>query len=309
MTSKPLSLSPSLSMLAGLLAASLFAGGARAQSSAPAKTAAGTAAAAGATSSKAAAAAVSLDKEADPVVLLKKKDGELQRLLRESPRKTDRIKFLINDIFDFEELGRRALGPETWKKMTPAQQARFVKAFRRMVENASVKKLEVYQADSTVYEAPQYSPEKDKATVVSRAFSKGQQSELVYKMFRKDGAWRAWDLVIDELSTARNYGEQFRKILQTSTVDGLIAKVEKRAKAGGEASTTDTMKSKSVQENKGAAAGGKTSTGMVKTTAAPTAGKAKTGSSVKAPGTKTAPATSSPDDNTAIETPAASPNP
>src|SRR6187402_49513 len=66
-------------------------------------------------------------------------------------KKTDRIKFLINDIFDFEELGRRALGAETWKSATPDQQKRFVKAFREMVENASVKKLEVYQSDSSAY--------------------------------------------------------------------------------------------------------------------------------------------------------------
>src|SRR4051812_38607283 len=77
----------------------------------------------------------------NPVDLIRSKDTELQKLLREKggAQKLDRIKVLINGIFDFEELGKRALGPATWAKMSPAQQARFVKAFREMIENASVK--------------------------------------------------------------------------------------------------------------------------------------------------------------------------
>ncbi len=171
--------------------------------------------------------AVAMD---EPVQMIQKKDAELQKLLKDkdSSKKTDKIKFLINDIFDFEELGKKALGAETWKTLNPNQQSRFVKAFKQMVENASVKKLEVYQNDSTQYEKPE--GETDHLSVTTHVFSKGQESIIVYKLFKKEGAWRAWDLVIDDLSTARNYGEQFKKILQTNTIDGLIAKLEKKSK-------------------------------------------------------------------------------
>ena len=56
----------------------------------------------------------------DPVGIIKAKDVELQKLLRdqEASKKTDRVKELINGIFDFEELGRRALGTTTWGKMS-----------------------------------------------------------------------------------------------------------------------------------------------------------------------------------------------
>src|SRR4051812_15443464 len=151
----------------------------------------------------------------DPVAIIKKKDAELQRMLRdkEASKKTDRIKVLINGIFDFEELGKRALGPDTWKTMTPDQQKRFVHAFKEMVENASVKKLEAYQSDSTSYEAPEITD--GKASVTSHVYSKGTESVVTYKLQKEDTTWKAWDLIIDDLSTARNYGEQFHKILQT----------------------------------------------------------------------------------------------
>jgi hypothetical protein len=127
--------------------------------------------------------------------------------------------------------------------MSPDQQKRFVKAFKEMVENASVKKLEVYQSDSSVYEAPELGD--GKASVTAHVFSKGTESVVTYKLLSKGDNWKAWDLIIDDLSTARNYGEQFHKILQTSNIDGLIAKLEKKASGSAEGKPADSMKTKS----------------------------------------------------------------
>src|SRR5580704_9652348 len=100
----------------------------------------------------------------EPVEVIRSKDIELQKLLREKDvsQKTDRVKTLVNGIFDFGELGKRALG-STWGKMTPSQQTRFTKAFQKWVENASVKKLDAYLNDSTHYDAPEI--DGDRATV------------------------------------------------------------------------------------------------------------------------------------------------
>lgn len=182
----------------------------------------------------------------DPVSVIRKKDEELQKLLRDKNvgQKTGQIKTLINGIFDFEELGRRSLGTKTWPTLKPDQQKRFVAAFKNMVENSSVKKLEVYQSDSTRYDAPEI--DGAKATVTAHVFSKGQESIVTYKLFQKDGTWKAWDLIIDDLSTAGNYGDQFRKILQKSSVDELIAKLEK--KAAGDESKADNVKASSEKQ-------------------------------------------------------------
>ncbi len=190
--------------------------------------------------------------EADSLIsLFKTKDAELQTLLRaeKTSENTERIKFLINGIFDFEELGRRALGTKTWSTMPAAQKERFTKAFKNMVESASIKKLEVYRSDSTTYEKPEV--KNDKATVITHVYSNGQESVIVYKLFRKEGEWKAWDLVIDDLSTARNYGEQFRKILETSDMNGLIAKLENRTESSSDAraSKADNVKAKSEKKS------------------------------------------------------------
>ncbi|GEM_PF-273845 len=210
----------------------------------------------------------------DPVAIIKKKDAELQKMLRDkdSAKKTDRLKVLINGIFDFEELGKRALGPELWKTMTPAQQNRFVKAFKGMVENASVKKLEVYKSDSTTYDPPEITG--GKANVTSHVFTNGTESIVTYKLQVEDATWKAWDLIIDDLSTARNYGEQFRKILQTSNMDGLIAKLEKKSSEVSDGKSADNLKTKATP----GAGAKKTSASSAKST-----GPAKAAGSTSAP--------------------------
>ena len=44
-----------------------------------------------------------------------------------------------------------------------------------------------------------------------------------------NGQWKAWDLIIDDLSTARNYKEQFGKILETKTFAELVEIIRKKA--------------------------------------------------------------------------------
>ena len=154
----------------------------------------------------------------DPVQKIRTQDLELQKLLRDkgAAAHTARIKVLINGIFDFEELGRRALGTANWNKMTAAQKPRFVKAFKSMVENSSVKRLEAYTSDSTRYAPADING--DRAVVKARVFSKGTESQVEYKLLLKSGEWRAWDLVIDDLSTAGNYGDQFRPSASAATL-------------------------------------------------------------------------------------------
>jgi len=194
-------------------------------------------------------------KAPDPVAVIRAKDVELQKLLRDTTaakKKTDRLKILISGIFDFEELGRKALGQTTWGKTPPPQQIRFVKAFKEMVENSSVKKLEAYVSDSTRYDAAEKNGAK--ASVTAHVFSKGAESIVTYKLQYKSDAWKAWDLVIDDLSTAGNYGEQFKKILQKSDMEGLIAKLEAKTKGGAAPKTADNVKAKSEKTSKDAAA-------------------------------------------------------
>ncbi len=167
----------------------------------------------------------------DPVNAVKKKDAELQTLLKKSSRnakETERVKSLLNDSFDFALLAKKSLSKGDWEKQDAASQEKFVAEFQRMVRNSSAKRLELYRADSTVYE-PAKMKGTDEARVVAHLWNKGKESVLEYKMSLVNGNWKAWDLVIDDLSTARNYKEQFGQILKTKSFAELIDIISKKA--------------------------------------------------------------------------------
>ena len=167
----------------------------------------------------------------DPVAAIKKKDAELQALLKKSTRnakETERVKSLLNDSFDFELLAKKSLSAKDWNAQDEASQQKFVAEFQRMVRNSSAKRLELYRADSTVYE-PAKMKGAEEARVTAHLWNKGKESVLEYKMSIVNGNWKAWDLVIDDLSTARNYKDQFSQILKTKSFAELIDIISKKA--------------------------------------------------------------------------------
>lgn len=171
----------------------------------------------------------------DPVALLKKNDAELQLILKKKVRTEkdiDRVKVLSSGIFDFQRMAEKSLPKETWKSLNDSSKAQFTEEFRRMIENASVKKFKtskVNSTDSTVYEAPKMKKDGAESWVTIHVWSKGKEMVMVYKMELKGNDWRAWDLVIDDLSTTRNYQDQFKTILETKPFPELVATIKKKA--------------------------------------------------------------------------------
>ncbi len=167
----------------------------------------------------------------DPVAAIKKKDTELQALLKKASRNAkemERVKSLLNDSFDFELLAKKSLSAKDWSAQDEASQQKFVTEFQRMVRNSSAKRLELYRADSTVYEPAKMKGDSE-ARVTAHLWNKGKESVLEYKMSLVNGNWKAWDLVIDDLSTARNYKDQFSQILKNKSFAELIDVISKKA--------------------------------------------------------------------------------
>lgn len=169
---------------------------------------------------------------ADPVQAISKNDRELQTLLKKknlSTKDGERVKSLLSDVFNFGMLAEKSLPKETWSGLDKASRENFAAEFQRMVRNSSAKRLEMYRTDSTIYDAPKMKKNNTEANVTAHLWYKGKESVLVYKMTLVDGNWMAWDLVIDDLSTARNYKEQFATILQTKSFAELLNIIKKKA--------------------------------------------------------------------------------
>jgi phospholipid transport system substrate-binding protein len=170
--------------------------------------------------------------KSDPVEEVRRHDQELQAMLKRykpaNLAQHDTLKTLINGMFSFPELGKRALG-KTWATLKKPEQDSFVAVFRRMVENSSIKRLESYRADSTKYSAATGTG--DKTVVTALVFNRGKSSKVVYKLFPEGESWKAWDLVLDDVSSLRSYRDQFSSILNKEGFDGLMKRLRKNAGA------------------------------------------------------------------------------
>ena len=137
----------------------------------------------------------------------------------------ERLKDVINDFIDFRELSRRALG-RYWNERSTQEKQEFVEVFQQLIRNSSVKKLSVYQADSVRYEPPEV--DGDRTTVTTVAYKDRRDVEIVYRMHRLAGEWKAYDVVIDGASTVRNYRDSFYKQIAKTSYGEMYTKLVRR---------------------------------------------------------------------------------
>ncbi len=167
-----------------------------------------------------------------PDELIRTRNETIRKILDQAGETVDdatreKLKDIINGLIDFRELSRLALG-KYWKERTEQERADFVDVFRKLIRNSSVKKLEIYRADRIEYEKPVING--DKAVVTTTAYKGRKNVEIVYKMHRVDGEWKVYDMVVDGVSTARNYRDSFYKQIAKSSYREMYDKLVKRLK-------------------------------------------------------------------------------
>ena len=62
----------------------------------------------------------------------------------------ERLKEVINPIFDYEEMARRTLGAH-WRRRTPAEQEEFARLFRAFLERIYSDKVDFYDGEKVVF--------------------------------------------------------------------------------------------------------------------------------------------------------------
>ena len=137
--------------------------------------------------------------------------------------------------FDFKEMSRRILG-QTWNEITAAEQDHFTELMTKLLENVYVGKLEGYSGQTIGYIGERVKG--DRAQVSTVIENAGQQIPVHYIMTQKSEKWMVYDINIEGVSLVRNYMEQFKSILRTEKLAGLIKVLEEKNRSfetGGEA--------------------------------------------------------------------------
>jgi phospholipid transport system substrate-binding protein len=150
-------------------------------------------------------------------------DHELKQPGKEQERRKQ-IRAIADQIFDWEETGKRALARH-WQGRNPAEQKEFSALFADLIERSYIGKIEQYSGERIVYAGE--SVEGDQATVRTKLITKsGTEIPIDYRMLKEGDRWRAYDVVIEGVSLVSNYRTQFNKIIQQSGYKELINKMK-----------------------------------------------------------------------------------
>jgi phospholipid transport system substrate-binding protein len=172
-------------------------------------------------------------KKALDAVALVLKDPSLQGPDKQAERR-QRVRQIILDTFDFEEMAKLALGPY-WDRLTPPQRTEFVSLFGTLFERSyNNLVLRFLPERQSIY--GRESVTQDRAVVQTTLVDQATSAQLPieYRLIHKDQRWTVFDVIVDGVSLALNYRAQFAQMIQSSSYDTLLQRI--KGKVGQESS-------------------------------------------------------------------------
>ena len=143
--------------------------------------------------------------------------------------------------FDTPYAAQLVLG-QHWRDATPDQRKRFVDAFYKSLLYTYGDAMVDFTADRLKVFPTKVAPEDTKATVRTEIKrSNGTKVAVNYTMRKVNGAWKAWDVVIDGISYVKSYREDYGAEVQQKGLDAVIARLEAKAQAAQDREEQDHL--------------------------------------------------------------------
>ena len=140
----------------------------------------------------------------------------------ETTEEREKLRTIVEEMFDFRRFARVALGRH-WQRRTEAEQAEFADLCRRLiVKNYADPKLYT-KSEKIEYAGSEV--DSTEGVVRTIVHYKDEQSHIDYKLHPVNEKWLVYDMVIDDLSVARNNRSQFYKEIRKSSYEGLVKKL------------------------------------------------------------------------------------
>lgn len=159
-------------------------------------------------------------------------DPQIQGLEHEAERQ-QRVRQIIVDTFDFDEMARMALGAH-WTGLTSPQRTEFVGLFGNVFERAYTRLvLRFLPERETTYGAETSTHQRAvvKTTLVVRKTN--EQLPVDYRLVEQEQRWRVYDVVVDGISLAHNYRAQFDRIIRGASYDTLVQRMKGKLEQDG----------------------------------------------------------------------------
>jgi len=142
--------------------------------------------------------------------------------------KKEKLRIIYEKMFDELELSRRALA-RNWNNLSVAQRKEFVPLFRQILEKAYADKILDYTDEKITFDRENVLAD-NQVEVLTRVITKSKEVPITYRMIQKEGAWKVYDVVVENVSLVQNYRTQFNEILAKNSSEHLLETLRKKVK-------------------------------------------------------------------------------
>lgn len=147
----------------------------------------------------------------------------------------NRLYKMVNDIvlphFDFSGMTRLAVG-KYWRKIKAADREALATQFRHLLVRTYGRALLEYTDQELVYLPARGSVAKGSVTVRTEVEQAGGfPIPINYKLTNTTGAWKVYDVSIDDVSLVTNYRSSFSKTIRNEGVQSLIKQLSAKNKS------------------------------------------------------------------------------
>ncbi len=145
-------------------------------------------------------------------------------------KRISKVREVVLPHFDSRELARRTLGIH-WRDRTEAQRTEFIQLFITLVEKTYSSALDRYSAD-TQFLFDREHVEGTRAEVDSRIIAPALDKtfSLNYRLHFVNEQWLIYDVMIENISMVRNYRTQFNRIINKSSYESLVHRIQSKLK-------------------------------------------------------------------------------
>ena len=177
-----------------------------------------------------AAFVVSAHAQEAPDALVKRVSQDVLQTIKSDPKIQTGDQARIREVmesklapnFDFERMTALAMG-RNWRDATPEQQKRLTVEFKTLLVRTYSGALAQYRDQTIDYKPLRADPNASDILVRTEVIRQGQPPvQIDYGMEKKDGAWKAYDVVVGGVSLVTNYRDEFNEQVRAGGIDGLI---------------------------------------------------------------------------------------
>ena len=149
-----------------------------------------------------------------------------ESLSEEQARK--RVEAIASEGINYYEMSKRILAG-SWSQATADQKSRFIELFRQILLNNYWSRIRQYSGEHVRY--VNFSIDREiYATVHTVIQGETVEIPVSYRLKYADGAWLAYDIIVESNSLIATYRASFGKVIKNHGIERLLKEMEKRAK-------------------------------------------------------------------------------